>query len=408
MDGIGIIGSGIAGLQLGLQLRQHDIPVTIYSDRPADDFGKGRLPNTVAHHHTTVARERELGIDHWDIDEYGYFGHHHYIGGETPLRFFGEFAAPSRALDYRVYLPRLLRDFDERGGDFEVRPVEPADVTALSEQHDLVVVSSGRTGLGGMFPRRADKSPFDTPQRKLCAALYEGIAYSEPKGVTMSIAPGHGELLEIPMFSVAGHVTALLFEIVPGGDLEPIGEARYDEDPGGFEKLVLAKLRQHHPTTFERVDHGRFRVTGPQDLLQGGLVPGVREDYVRLANGRYVIALGDAHTVVDPIVGQGANCASYSAWELGQAIVTDPNFDERFCRKVAQRRENRVHATSDWTNLMVRFPPAPHLLQLLGSMARNQVVADEFTDNFSYPERQWDILATPERTRSYLARHGMA
>jgi hypothetical protein len=35
------------------------------------------------------------------------------------------------------------------------------------------------------------------------------------------------------------------------------------------------------------------------------------------------------------------------------------------------------------------------------------IVADEFTDNFNQPERQWDILATPERTSAFLARHGM-
>jgi 2-polyprenyl-6-methoxyphenol hydroxylase-like FAD-dependent oxidoreductase len=123
-------------------------------------------------------------------------------------------------------------------------------------------------------------------------------------------------------------------------------------------------------------------------------------------NGRYAIAIGDAHTVVDPVIGQGANAASYEAWELGAAITQDPVFDEHFCRKAAARRAARVDATCDWTNLMIALPPAPHLLQLLGAMSASPAVADEFTDNFNYPERQWDILATPERTRGYLARHG--
>jgi 2-polyprenyl-6-methoxyphenol hydroxylase-like FAD-dependent oxidoreductase len=110
---------------------------------------------------------------------------------------------------------------------------------------------------------------------------------------------------------------------------------------------------------------------------------------------------------VDPVVGQGANSASYSAWELGQVITEDQSFDERFAQKVAARRANRVRAISDWTNLMIGLPPAPHLLQLLGAMSQNPAVADEFTDNFNQPERQWDILATPERTGAFLARHGM-
>ncbi|HVV13879.1 styrene monooxygenase subunit StyA [Amycolatopsis sp.] len=409
MDGIGIVGAGIAGLHLGLLLRRHDIPVTIYSDRTAEQMAGGRMLNSVAHHHSTIERERALGVDHWNIEEYGYFGHHHYIaGGPQPMVFPGFFKAPSRAIDYRIYLPTLLEDYVARGGEFEVRPVQAADVVKLSDRHDLVVIASGRGNMSAMFPRRADKSPYDTPQRKLCSGLYEGIARSEPNGVTMSISPGHGELLEIPMYSAAGHVTVLLFETVPGGDLEVLAETSYDSDPAGFEKLVLEKTRQHHPTVFERIDTGEFRLTGPLDLLQGGVLPSVREDYARLPNGRYVIAVGDAHTVVDPVIGQGANCASYSAWELGQTILEDPNFDERFCQKVADRRRNRVHATSDWTNLMIRNPPPPHLLQLLVSMSQNQAVADEFTENFSWPDRQWDILATPERVQKFLAGHGMA
>ncbi|GAB2993367.1 monooxygenase [Amycolatopsis acidiphila] len=409
MEGIGIVGAGIAGLHLGLLLRKHDVPATIYSDRTTEQLGGGRMLNSVAHHHATIEREQALGVDHWAGEEYQYFGHHHYLGGgPEPLVFPGFFKAPSRAIDYRIYLPTLLQDFVARGGEFEVRPVQAADVLKLSERHDLVVIASGRGNMSAMFPRRADKSPYDIPQRKLCVGLYEGVAPSEPRGVTMSVAAGHGELLEIPIYSAAGHVTALLFENVPGGDLELLAEIKYDEDPAGFEKTILDKARQYHPATFERIDPAKFRLTSPLDLLQGAVLPSVREDYTRLPNGRYVVAVGDAHVVVDPVIGQGANCASYSAWELGQAIIDDPNFDERFCQKVADRRRNRVHATSDWTNLMIRTPPPPHLPQLFLGMAQNQAVADEFTENFSYPDLQWDNLATPERVNSHLARHGMS
>ena len=170
---------------------------------------------------------------------------------------------------------------------------------------------------------------------------------------------------------------------------------------------MLEKLQAHHPQTFARVDPARFQLTRPQDLLQGAVTPVVREDYVRLPNGRYAISVGDSHTVVDPVIGQGANSASYSAWELGTAITEDQNFDERFCQKAAARRANRVQAICDWTNLMIGLPPAGHLLQMLGAMSQSKPVADEFTDNFNYPERQWDILATPERTANFLAHHGL-
>jgi 2-polyprenyl-6-methoxyphenol hydroxylase-like FAD-dependent oxidoreductase len=406
-SGIAIVGSGVAGLHLALLLQKQGIPVTLYSDQTAAQLASGRMLNTVAHHNTTVQREQALGVDHWDLEEYGYFCHHHYIGGPQPLSFPGAFGAPSRAIDYRVYLPRLLADFQERGGDFRAgQQVSPEEVARLSERHDLVVVATGKGGTSAMFPIIPGKSPYSRPQRRLCAGLYHGIAPSEPKGVTMSIAPPHGELLEIPTFSASGHVTVLLFENVPGGDTEVLADAKYDGDPAAFDRLVLEKVRVHHPEVFERIEVARFGLTRPEDLLQGAVTPVLREDYRVLPNGRVVIALGDAHSVVDPVVGQGANSASYSAWELGTVIVDDPSFDERFAQKVAARRANRVRAISDWTNLMIALPPAPHLLQLLGAMSQNPAVADEFTDNFNQPERQWDILATPERTAAFLARYG--
>ncbi|MBO0776349.1 MAG: monooxygenase, partial [Actinobacteria bacterium] len=231
-EGIGIIGAGVAGLHLGLFLQQHGIPHTLYSDKTAEQMAQGRMLNTVAHHTTTVKREQALGVDHWDLQEYGYFCHHHYIGSAGPgipeLRFPGDFEAPSRAIDYRVYLPKLLEDYTSRGGDLRVQPaVGPDDLAQATEGHELVVVATGKAGLSSLFPVLKDRMPFEAPVRLLCGGLYHGITYSDPKGVTMSVAPGHGELLEIPMFSKDGFVTALLFENAPGGDTEVLAHAKY-------------------------------------------------------------------------------------------------------------------------------------------------------------------------------------
>jgi hypothetical protein len=241
------------------------------------------------------------------------------LGGLIPRRL-------RRPLDYRVYLPRLLADFAERGGDFR----------------------AGQPGTSRCCCSRT------------CRAA-------------------------IPRCSPTPSTT------------------RTRRRSSGW----CWKSSAHHPRVFERVDAARFGLTRPEDLLQGAVTPVLREDYAILPNGRVAIALGDAHSVVDPVVGQGANSASCSAWELGAVIAEDPDFDERFAQKVAARRANRVRAISDWTNLMIGLPPAPHLLQLLGAMSQNPAVADVFTDNFNQPERQWDTLATPERTRAFPARHGM-
>ncbi|MFD2272596.1 hypothetical protein ACFS07_19460 [Undibacterium arcticum] len=38
-------------------------------------------------------------------------------------------------------------------------------------------------------------------------------------------------------------------------------------------------------------------------------------------------------------------------------------------------------------------------------MSQHRDLADEFTDNFNYPERQWDCFASPERMRAWCAKY---
>jgi 2-polyprenyl-6-methoxyphenol hydroxylase-like FAD-dependent oxidoreductase len=403
MTSIAIVGSGVSGLHLGLFLQQHDVPVTIYTDRTGQQIADGRLPNTVAHHHHTLERERALGVHHWDADEFGYTCHQHCIvGTPEPMRFRGDFAHPSSIIDYRLYLPRLIEDYEERGGELVVGPIDAEAIERLSADHDLVVVAAGR-GAGAMFPPRRDKSPYDKPQRRLSAGIYHGIRYSEPKGVGVHMSLGHGELLELPITSREGLATALLFENIPGGDLEMLVDISYDDDPRGYNEVVLRKLQQHYPMCFERVEEDAFGLQGPTDLLQGALTPVVRQDYIRLGSGKFAVAMGDAHCVVDPVNGQGANSASYSAWVIGHAILNDMALDEQFCRRVAREREAIVHGVSDWTNMILN--PEPHVVGLLMAMAQSKPLCDTYTQNFNHPDRQWDAVATPQRTAAFIARH---
>ncbi|MGH2875900.1 MAG: styrene monooxygenase/indole monooxygenase family protein, partial [Solirubrobacteraceae bacterium] len=369
MTSIAIVGAGVSGLHLGLFLQRHDVPATIYTDRGADEIAAGRLLNTVAHHHHTLERERELGVHHWDAQRYGYFCHQHAIVG-TPeeVRFRGDFEHPSSIIDYRLYLPRLMNDYEERGGRIVLGPVDAEAIERLGSQHDLVVVAAGR-GAGEMFPPLPHKSPYDRPQRRLSAGIYHGVAYTEPKGVGVHLSLGHGEMLELPITSREGFADALLFEAIPGGDLEVLADARYEDDPDAFNRLVLEKLERHFPMAYERVDHARFGLMGPGDLLQGALTPVVRQDYVWLQSGTLALAMGDAHCLVDPVNGQGANSASYSAWVIGHAILDDFGFDELFARRVAREREAFVHGVSDWTNMILN--PEPHVVGLLMAMAQS-------------------------------------
>ncbi|GAP36023.1 styrene monooxygenase subunit StyA [Piscinibacter sakaiensis] len=400
---IAIVGGGVGGLHLGLYLLQHGIPVTIHTDRRPEELATGRLLNTVAHHAVTLAREAQLGVDHWPTEDFGYYCHYHHFGGEQPLFFRGDFAAPSRAVDYRVYLPRLMADFAERGGRLQYGELKADDVARLAQEADLVVVCTGKGPLGRMFAHDPAHSPYDRPQRLLCVGLYAGVAEEATRSVTLSVSPGHGELIDIPTLTAGGMAHALLMENVPGGDLEQLPRLRYEDGPRRFLDTLLAKLEQHHPTVARRIDPSAFDLAnGPGDLLQGGVTPTVRRTHVPLGDGKFALALGDVHAVVDPLCGQGANLASYAAFVLGEEIVRQSVYDERFCEQVDARRCDRVLGAVRWTNLFLA-PPAPELQQVIGTMSQDRAMCDEFTDNFNRPEAQWDRLASPQRMRAWLA-----
>jgi hypothetical protein len=110
-----IVAAGTAGLHLGLYLQQKGVQSTIFTDKKIKDYPNLRLPNTVAHHAVTIAREDDLGVNHWP--DAGYFGHYYFIGMPgTPIEFYGDLTTgPSRAVDYRIYLPTLMADFQDRG-----------------------------------------------------------------------------------------------------------------------------------------------------------------------------------------------------------------------------------------------------------------------------------------------------
>jgi hypothetical protein len=411
MNGIGIVGSGIAGLQLGLYLQQHGIPATIYSDRTPDQIRAGRLPNSVARFEHTRNRDRQLGVDHWDSPDLGIYCVHFFLGSDPPLVFRGDLRQPGCFVDMRIYLGRLLEDFAARGGRVEVGALDGDDVARLAASHDLVVVAAGRGSLAEMFPRLPEWSPYTEPQRRLMSGLFRGVSLDDPLGVSFNIAPGHGEVFQAPFYSFAGRVSSILVEAIPGGALEPITARRYDDDPAAFEALLPDLLREHAPRVYERIDRAEFGLTGPFDLLQGAITPTVRRGYAPLATGKYALAIGDVHVLNDPILGQGANAASYAAWVAGEAIEAAARrgrpYDEAFCRTVEARIWEYARPVTAWTNAALR-PPAPHVLEVFKAAARSKAIADEVVDNFNAPARNWAIFQSPESAAAFLESHGQA
>lgn len=404
MTNIGIVGAGVAGLQLGLYLRQQGIETTLYAERSASDQLGSRLPALVARVGHTRERERLLGVNHWDGAHSEISTLNVNIPGEQPMSFTGHVERPMIAVDMRIYTARLLEDFAARGGHVVAGPVENSDLERLSEQHDLLVVATGRGGLTQRFQRLDEHSPFDAPQRWIMTGIFRGIK-SEPDTASITFAPGVGEIFEFPIYSLEPHSVGLGVEAIPGGAFDEVARMPYDADPQAFNTAFANLLREYAPAIYARIDTEKFALTRSLDLLQGGVTPAVRRGYTQLNNGKYALAIGDTHVTNDPITGQGANTSSVAAFMIGEAIAASPVFDEAFCREMEARVWEYAGPIASWSNTMLQAPQ-PHMIELMVAATQIQSVADTFVGFFERPAQAWHLLSSAENTSEFLAQHG--
>jgi 2-polyprenyl-6-methoxyphenol hydroxylase-like FAD-dependent oxidoreductase len=398
---VGIIGAGIAGLHLGLRLRQLGIDCTIMTDRSPDQVASAQLTNTVVHWPATLGRERVLRVYHWPAEEFGFHHVHKAIQGPQPIEIHHRAMLPARAIDYRMYLPRLMEDFAERGGRLEIGALEAKEIGRIADRFDLIVVATPGNGFARLFARDAALSPYDRPQRYSLTGLFTGFRWPEMRGVIHSVVPGHGEAVAYPLLSKTGMVGALAISSRDADELSMLLALSCRPDWEGFCAALLEKLEQLHPAIYHRIDAARFDLQGPDDLARAATTPIVRHSYAHLGGGKYAIALGDAHVTVDPMLAQGANIGSYSAFTLADAIEEAGAFDLAFCQDMERCRGARVLGASRWTNAFLQ-PLDDARMQLMVAMSRDRRLAAEYFDNFNRPERQWERVGSAECIRAWL------
>ncbi|MGM1062180.1 styrene monooxygenase/indole monooxygenase family protein [Saccharothrix sp. Mg75] len=401
MTGIGIVGSGISGLQLALRLQQLGLPATVYSAQSATELASGRPRNFPARFGPTQRREEQLGTVAWRSADAQVRAWSVAIGVDgPPQRFLADLDPPSSVVDFRVYLPHLLEVFVERGGDVRFGPSRVDDV---ARRHDLVVVANGDRSVRELFPRDDARSPYREPQRILCSGLYHGIREDVPHSLDLYFLPGIGEIFRIPFLSPRGRADVLAFEAVPGGPLEAVSHVDADGDPATFHRDVLALVAEFAPDLRDRVDVGDFGLIGPGEVAQGGVTPVVRRQWTRLDGGRCAIAIGDAWITNDPLTAQGANLGSHSAFALAGLIAgASGRLDEEFCGRAAERLWEHARHVVEWSNAFLA-PPPPHVVELLGKAAEDKRIADAFVNMFHDPVAMWRTLNGPDGVRSFLA-----
>ena len=403
MPDIGIVGAGISGIQLALRLQQAGAATTLYAQRSLAEVAAGPPLNAVVRFDQARGRERELGVEHWAGSPTDVIGINFAAGGEHPLGFFGRFDRPGSAVDFRIYLPRLVEDYQARGGELKIMDIDVPVVEGLAERHDLVVVATGRDGFSGLFARDEQRSQFAQPQRALTAGFYHGIADSEPSWVHFELIPGVGEMFCSKLLTFGGPAHGLVAEGVPGTRLAALSTMDHRQDQRAFERAVLDLVTVYSPQLRARIDEREFRLARPIDVLQGAITPTVRRAWVRLGNGRYAMTVGDAWVLNDPVAGQGANLGSATASLLAEEILASEVYDEQFCRRAEDMMWAIAEPVVNWSNALLGPPPDP-MVEVLDRAGTDQRIADGFVENFNRPAEMWEMVGTPESTKAWLSK----
>lgn len=414
MHDIAIIGTGIAGLQLALQLQKHGLQPTLYAEVTPEEMRAARLRRTVLLFSPALDRMRELGVHHWDDPKLQVHRFDFGIKDHPELSFAAPLDRPVQFIDMRLSLPRLLEDFAARGGRVVTcGRLDPERLSDLAAAHDLVIVAAGSGRLAAMFSKLPKSSPYDQPQRRVMSCLLQGVELPVTFEFVLQLVPGVGEMCEYQLLTSGEPdprpVSVLQLEAVPGGPLEAITRLRYQDDPGTFNSAVLAILREYHPKVYERIaDPSAFEVLGSRHVTQGAVLPVVRHGVVELSPGRFGLALGDTHITHDPIIGQGANAASQASWFLGEQLCARADerapLDREFCNDIELRMRELIEPTTLWCNASLAEPP-PHIFQLLAAAHKYPSVAKAYINNNDDPQTQWAVLSDAAATEAFIQKH---
>lgn len=388
MRSIAIVGGGHAGLQLGIGLRQRGYGVTIVTDRTPEQVRDGRIMSSQGMQRTALQHERDLGLAFWDEQapkhdfiEFSLRGE----SGDRELHWRAPVPRPGNSVCQRLKVPRWSEEFARLGGRLEIRPAGIADLEALAQAHDLVVVATGKGEIGRLFERDAARSPHDKPMRALALTYVAGMEPTRPdRGVSFNAAPGVGEYFVMPAVTTAGLCDIMVFEGLPGGPMDCWGDVA---TPGEHLRRSLEILERFFPWEASRCR--RVELTDANGTLVGRFPPVVRKPVAALPSGRLALGIADVVMLNDPLTGQGSNNASKFARHYLDRIVERgaAPFDRAWMEATFESYwEARGRLTAEWSNRML-LPPTPAMQAVMHAAAHRPEIARHFVECFDDPPR---------------------
>ncbi|MEY9845361.1 styrene monooxygenase/indole monooxygenase family protein [Streptacidiphilus sp. MAP5-3] len=405
-----VVGAGQAGLQLALGAQSEGHDVTVMTDRTPDEVRGGRVMSTQCMFRTSLAIERELGVNLWEAEAPKAQGLGVSVSGPESARvidWVGRLDDYAQSVDQRVKMPGWLELFAQRGGKVVINGVTVSDLDYLVRGYDLTVVAAGKGELVSMFARNPERSPYSVPQRALAVSYVHGLG-PRPEhdfpAVRCNLVPGVGELFVIPALTHSGPCDILFWEGIPGGPLDVFEPGL---EPEEHLNRTLDLMRTYTPWEYERT-RGGVELTDSRATLAGRYAPTVRRAVGELPGGGVVLGVADVVVANDPITGQGSNTASKCAASYLASIRAngDGPFDRAFMEQAFETFW--ADAASDvtaWTNAMLA-PPPEHVLNLIGAAGQIPAVADRFANGFDNPSDFPNWFFTPDAASAYLASFG--